>query len=193
MIDNLVTKFVDKQILLGNIKSEEVSVYQYGYTLLLERIINVIIAVCISVVMKNYISVVLFLFAFIPIRTFAGGWHSKKFLLCTVLSNITIILGTILYNKSKSFQLILLIVLESLLFFILAFFSPIESPSKRITQKEQFMYKKNVIVILVIHYIIEVFLYSQKWSGSMVIFVFAHLVVAISLIIGKIVNRKNLL
>lgn len=192
MVDKLLTKLVDKQILLGNIKCDEASVYRYGYTLLLERAINIIIVACISMVTKNYISVLLFLFAFIPIRTFAGGWHSKKFFLCTIFSNITIILATIVYSERKRFQLTLLIALEALLFIILAFFSPVESPEKKLILKEQFMYKKNVIFILMVHYTIEIFLYSQKSSGLIVSFVYAHLVVAISLIISKIIKKRRL-
>lgn len=188
MVNDLVIKLVEKQIALGNIRSEEVSVYQYGYTLLLERAINIIITVCISIIMSSGKSVLLFLLAFVPIRSLAGGWHSKRLILCTFWSNLVIVLGTLVYNEIDVFLMNLLII-ELSLFIIIVLLSPVQSNNRNLTKREENIYKKRVIILLVINYVLEIFLYMNDCIRGVLVFLYAHIVITISLIMGKIQFR----
>lgn len=134
-------------------------------------------------------SVLLFLLAFVPIRSLAGGWHSKRLILCTFCSNLVIVLGTLIYNEIDVFSMNLLIIIEVSLFIIIVLLSPVQSNNRNLTKREENIYKKRVIILLVINYILEIFLYMNDCISGILVFMYAHIVTTISLIMGKIQLR----
>ena len=99
MVEKIVDCIVKSQTSSGKIKQEENSVYLYGYTLLFEKLINIVIVLLISFVTGRWIEIWVFLFAVIPLRSFVGGWHAKKFWQCTVISNAAVILLLVIIEK----------------------------------------------------------------------------------------------
>lgn len=66
MLERLVDKYIRFQTERGLLLNEEKGVYRYGYILLLETFINCMVSLLIGLVMKDMISVLIFLFTFIP-------------------------------------------------------------------------------------------------------------------------------
>ena len=60
MVEKIVDCIVKSQISSGKIKQEENSVYLYGYTLLFEKMINIIIILIISILTGRWIEICTF-------------------------------------------------------------------------------------------------------------------------------------
>ena len=91
MIEKIVNKLLDTQIKSGLLKDETIPIYRYGYTLLIEVTINVILSLLIGFALGEIGIVILFNLIFIPLRGFCGGWHAGKSWLCTMTSAIVLL------------------------------------------------------------------------------------------------------
>ncbi len=92
MIEKIINGMIQKQIEAEQIAKEDINIYIYGYTLVYEVLINVIIAICIGILTHNLFEVTMFLALYIPLRSFCGGWHADKFWKCTVFSSLILII-----------------------------------------------------------------------------------------------------
>lgn len=77
---------VDWQIQTKCLSEKERAIYQYGYELLLNQIVNILFAVVIAILFQDLWTVLLFLSCYIPLRSYAGGYHANTNLGCTVVS-----------------------------------------------------------------------------------------------------------
>ena len=91
-MNKIAEKLVNWQIRKNIIKAEDRPAYVFAYETLLLRIMNFLIAVAVGLLMKNLLGVLVFLAAYIPLRTHAGGYHARNSLNCTILSTIMIII-----------------------------------------------------------------------------------------------------
>lgn len=183
IIEKIVDALLRRQILLGNLK-EDISVYRYGYTLMFERIINYIITILIVAITGEWLIVIAFLLSFIPIRSYAGGWHADKFIVCTVLSNVTILLSIIITNSIVIQNGVCIFILEAVLFFIIYKNAPIQNKNKKLTEKECSTYKKVTLIILIAEITAEVLLYISGNYKIITAVIFAQIVAATSIVVA---------
>lgn len=90
MIEKLSIKMVEWQIQKGYLKNEDRATYQYAYELLIARVINLVLAILIAYVFHAFIIVLAFMLAYIPLRTYAGGYHARTNERCMVVSAMII-------------------------------------------------------------------------------------------------------
>lgn len=69
----------------GIVKAEDSELYIYGINQILFAILNLSSALIIGVICGVFFEVALFMVAYIPLRSFAGGVHAKTPLRCLVL------------------------------------------------------------------------------------------------------------
>ncbi len=86
MFSKLSGFIVDWQIQKGRLSEKEQAIYQYGYELLLNQIVNILLAVVIAILFHDLWTVLLFLGCYIPLRSYAGGYHANTNFGCTVVS-----------------------------------------------------------------------------------------------------------
>ena len=180
----LISKYVERQILYENIKKEEVGVYQYGYTLLFEKLINFIILVIITILSNGWFPVAIFMLAFVPLRQYSGGWHAKTFARCTVISNMVLLVNTFIYGSKIDIPILSLIIVEVIAVCVIIGLSPVQS-SKNLNTKECLRYKKIVSILIIVSIMFEFALLCQEYVKIVSIFVYAHSIVAIALLLGK--------
>lgn len=99
MIEKIVNKLLDTQIKSGLLKDETIPIYRYGYTLLIEVTINVILSLLIGFALGEIGIVILFNLIFIPLRGFCGGWHAGKSWLCTMTSAIVLLFSVFCWER----------------------------------------------------------------------------------------------
>lgn len=192
MIEKIVNALLSRQILLGNLKEEDISVYRYGYTLMFERIINYIITILIVAITGEWLIVIAFLLSFIPIRSYAGGWHAEKFIVCTVLSNVTILLSIIITDSIVIKNSIYIVVLEAALFFIIYRNAPVQNKNKKLTEKECHTYKKVTLIILIAEMAVEALLYISGNYRIITAVIFAQIVSATSIVVAiRLEGKEN--
>lgn len=168
---------------------EDKEIYEYGYSLLKETIINVTVALIIAVIMKKINIFILFSVFFIPLRTFAGGFHAKNALSCSILSN-AILVGVYFINdflKAKPIGLNYIVICVVVLGIVIGRLSPVDSSGKRLTDSEKSKYKQIVNCILLVEMIVQLCLISKRIYIVCIVFV----IETISLILGMRGNIKE--
>ena len=88
MLAKISKQFVIWQIARGTLKTEEQTIYQYAYEILLGQIINIALAGVIAWLFNDVVTVLIFLLAYMPLRSFAGGLHADNHLSCSIISTV---------------------------------------------------------------------------------------------------------
>ena len=72
MIEKLVELIIMIQLRMGTLKKDDIKVYQYGHTLMIEVFLNVVVSLTVSIMLGKVKEYIVFLCAFIPLRSFCG-------------------------------------------------------------------------------------------------------------------------
>ena len=136
MIQKIVDVLVNKQSKNQVMTDEDEKIYRYGYVLLCEVFLNIIIALAIGIVFSRTKELIFFLSMYIPLRSFCGGWHANKIWKCTVISNAILLLQVYGLEKLLSHLSIGTMLLMFFLNMICIFFiAPVETEMKRISHQ----------------------------------------------------------
>lgn len=157
MIQKIVDALVNKQSQNYVMTDEDEKIYRYGYVLLCEVFLNLIIALAIGIVFSKTKEVIFFLGMYIPLRSFCGGWHADKIWKCTVISNVILLLQVYGIENIKmylSMSGMLLIFFFNMI--CVYFISPVDTEMKKISQDEKKTYKRKIKFILIFHVIIAI-------------------------------------
>lgn len=184
MILKVVDFILDRQLENGMISGEDTSVYRYGYTLVLEVMINIIIAIMIGLISGELVSVLLFMVMFIPLRSYCGGYHASKTWMCIILSNVAVA-GVVLVVKKFQFAVdyIPLLTAEVIGTAVILLLAPIQSEAKKLSDNEKQVYKKYVRFILIIELVFAlIFFLIFKLNKYGLIIIMVHIIQAVSLL-----------
>ena len=152
MVDGFIDKIIDVQVEKGTILEQDIKIYKYGYLLLYELFLNIVIALVIGLVTNRLGELLIFLLLYVPLRSFCGGWHADKLWKCTIYSNSMLILLCITISYEKIFFRPIIMVLIFIIGIIfVGICAPVETQAKPISSKEKKVYKKRIILIQFIH------------------------------------------
>lgn len=189
MIEFLINKIVDYQIRNDSFQESERSVYQYGYTLLFEKGINVLLALVICLITGKWIEIPIFLLLIIPIRIYIGGWHAKKFIVCTIFSNLIIVGATFLeiFKTNVLFFSMIEIVLGGLI----VLKAPVQHKNRKLTFGERNKYKTKSIIYWGVESLLAcMFIYiNELYYANLVIYV--HVIIIIAMVLGEICAKDD--
>lgn len=194
MLEELVNKIIKKQIEKKTIGQEEVGIYRYGYFLLLEVFLNIIIAFIIGILFKDLKTIIVFLAVYIPIRTYSGGWHANKLWKCTVISNL-MIAGIELLVKycTKALNNNVIYVSSFVVLFIciayICVVSPVDTKAKPLNAREKKVYKNKLLKIIVFQICILLIFIFSKAKAKIFILEYGYLMQTIMLLMEKMKNK----
>ena len=77
LLARLAGKIVNNLVHSGVIKEEDAEIYIYGINQILVAILNLSSALIIGVICGAFFEVAVFMVAYIPLRSFAGGVHAN--------------------------------------------------------------------------------------------------------------------
>ena len=84
------TKFLASKL---NISEDAFSIYKYGFTLLYSMVFSAISICTLSFILfDSPIYAIIFIFVFVSIRIYSGGFHAKTYLSCFILNNLFFII-----------------------------------------------------------------------------------------------------
>jgi len=129
------------------ITMQDKPLYLYGLYQGIIQLLNIIITFLIGFILDMPWHAVLFLLSYIPIRTYAGGFHAKTPSRCYI-SSIILVIAILLVMKEflfSSFICIVGIIVSSIGIFLLA---PVEDENKPFSEKEQIQFKKTTRTLL---------------------------------------------
>ena len=132
----------------GIVAPEKNKIYAYGMELVLSGLVNVLSVLLISILIFHPADGLLFLVAFIPLRTTAGGYHANSHLSCNIVFLSTFValecLGHLLL-KYGSVILYLAIAVISLV--TLLILSPSEAKSKPLTPEQRRRNRRRSLIL----------------------------------------------
>ena len=181
----MIESLIQKQIDAGIMKEEDRSVYCYGYALVLEMLVNFIIAAAIGIIINKVVMILVFLLAFIPLRSFAGGYHADKGWKCVLLSNSVILLAILAVEYISLIIFPWLILVEIILGVIILRTAPVQSIHKPLNSFEVSQYKKIVIILYITQVLIEIIISLFGYRDIASVILITHTIITITLMIGK--------
>lgn len=173
------------------IKSEDRELYQYGIEQGIMILLNMITALVIGLIFHCLFYVMIFSAAFIPLRTYSGGFHAKTSLMCYVLSVLTLVVFCTLI-KVLCFQNIVWIIISIVCSIIILKLSPIETKNKPLDEIEVKVYRKRAHLIWIMEALIYMMSFAFNLKFIWLSTTFAWFALSVMLLVGIIVNRTKL-
>lgn len=193
-MEKIAELFVTWQIQKNVIKEEDRAVYIYAYETLLMRVINLLIAIIVGVSVKNLTTVLIFLASYIPLRTYAGGYHSRDSIRCMIFSTL-LILCVALVTKTPRFEestlrYFIFVGISILSYVVILFASPVADKNKPLSEEEK---KKCAILarmIATLVIIAALIFYLFKKPEVVGVLLMGQVIMALMLILGIINNWR---
>jgi accessory gene regulator B len=136
----LSERVADSLVNAGAAPAEDKALYEYGIKMGLLLVINVVTAVLIGLFLGMAWQCIIFLIAYNPVRTYAGGYHARTPLACYLISipiTTAVLLGIKLLPWNGYLCAIVLFC-SSMLVVLLA---PVADPNKPLNEREKSVYK----------------------------------------------------
>lgn len=135
----------------GNIQEKYIALYAKAMEVLLAIGINLVTALMIGYFLEMWWYCIIFLVMFIPLRSYAGGYHARGYISCYMESCALLITALLLLKYfilegrmiSAIWQLFLL---SAVIIFILA---PLADENKPISEKEAKVFKRRARITLI--------------------------------------------
>ncbi|MDR2025921.1 MAG: accessory gene regulator B family protein [Hungatella sp.] len=192
MTKNLVCLLIEYLVNTEAIDRQDKDIYVYGLELLFMNILNLATAIVIGMALGQLFECFLFLALFVPLRSYAGGYHAKNSFYCYLVSCFVMVSALLLVRLSPKVMRydinLLLMFCSSAVITILA---PVENINKPLESDEIQIYGKLARLILAIEVFISIvchyFSYDKlSWLVTLTLFI-----VAITVLSGKIQNNYH--
>lgn len=136
-------------------------VLAYGLEILIASIVSITVTLCISSLFNRCLECLIFLFVFIPLRTYTGGYHSDTHLKCFLVLLFNVMIGGIILLLNVNFFLLSIIML-SLSITIILCFSPIENKNHPLSANQKNKFRKISVVVLIVEVLFTIILMLNK-------------------------------
>ena len=191
LLARLAVKIVNNLVHSGVIKEEDAEIYIYGINQILTSVLNVSSALIIGLIFGVFPEIAVFMAAYIPLRSFAGGYHSKTPLSCYVFSVIMLIVVSIglKYLHLADWVYYAVFVAATLVVLVL---SPVEDRNKPLAEIEQKVYKKRTMNIAAAEVMVCLALKFVGYDNLFVAVVYSFVVLSFMLVAGKVKNHWSI-
>ncbi len=169
------------------ISAENKELYSYGIRNGLIMMMNLVTVVIIGIILNQVISGIVFMSLYMPLRTFAGGYHARTPERCYVFS-VILIFAVLLAMKYVSVSSFICIISVNISYIIIALFAPVEDVNKRLDDTEKKVYKKRTVLVIIIEDILcfTAFIFN---IDLLLICSFYSSVIAMGLVVSGVVNN----
>ena len=188
LLARLAGKIVNNLVHSGVIKEEDAEIYIYGINQILTSVLSVSSALIIGLIFGVFPEIAAFMAAYIPLRSFAGGYHAKTPLSCYVFSVIMLIVVSIGLKYLHLADWVYYAVLVAATLVVLVLF-PVEDRNKPLDEIEHRVYKKLTILIAATELLIGIVLKLMGMDNLFVAVVYSFVVLSFMLVAGKVKNH----
>lgn len=186
-ISERITSFlIENKVIL----TEDKDIYSYGLRQLFMMILNITITILLGIIFKELWQSILFSLVYIPLRSYAGGYHARTPMRCTLFSTVMVCIALLLM-KFLTFTRISIVVMLIVSSLIIILLSPVEDKNKPLDDLEKIVYKKRTLIILTIEVIITIVTLLLNFSSFSLCLVLSITSLSCMLILGTIKNRLN--
>lgn len=153
----------------NKLKEHEISLFRYSIELFFSGILISGIILVISFASNTFIECIGFMIGFIPMRSFAGGYHGKNHAECIIISTITYLITIIILKYCNVLPREIMLLLSCLIVIIIA---PVEANNKRLTKKEKLKLRVMTICFLLTILVIT-YLTNTTFVNAIIIGIFS--------------------
>lgn len=189
MFEKSAEKIASRLLKNKVILKEDKEIYVYGFKSGFTLLLNLLTAFIVGFVFGMILQSIVFMISYIPLRSYAGGFHASTPWRCYGISLFIIaaVLSWLKFVPFLSIGCIVAIIIGSVLCFVLA---PVEDKNKPLDEKEQRVFKKRAYLILIIEICISAAIYFV-WKTVFEVISLAIFVEGIMLVLGKIKNIRH--
>lgn len=178
-IHNVVTNNIRK----GKIAESDADIYEYGYSLMVDKIMIFVISVVIALLLDAVWEVLALCITFIPLRVYSGGYHAKGRWGCMVMSGLFVTFGSVgIKLLPQQVDILTFLIIEVVCICAISRFAPVGTLQKQITVSEEHHYKKKMIMIVGFELLI-----------GLLCFYFGVSIMIISIVLSNICNLISVL
>jgi len=174
-------------------EKEDIEVYAYGLEILISSLSSILAVLLIGIFCNQLIGSILFFLAFIPLRTYSGGYHAKTHAMCFVILIVVYIINLISISYIAD-SIIVNAILMSMMFSSVVIYTlaPIDDKNKRLSEMQKKKYRRIALYILIAQIVIVTTLLMVGMSTrNLLAFTNGQLSASTSLIAVKINKRKD--
>lgn len=185
MSTHVLDKIIAKLIQSGSIRDEDKELYAYGLQQGLFIILNILTTLLIGQVCGMFWQSLLFMAIYLPLRSFAGGFHAKTPTLCYLYSIIltSAVLLAIRFIPWTNYICLGLAVLSGAGILIL---SPVEDSNKPLDKLEITVYKNRTRIILIAELLMYLLVLGLGKLYILPVITVSLFALSIMLILGKV-------
>ncbi len=137
--------------------SDENELYIFGVNQFLNMLLNILTALFIGILFGETLQIILFMLAYIPLRSYAGGWHSRTPLRCYIFSVIMLIVVSVGMKYLYMAEWVYYVILAAAASVVLILAS-VEDRNKPLDEIEHKIYKRRTVIITAAELIIALLL-----------------------------------
>lgn len=182
-------KITDSLVNAGAVQLEDRALYEYGIRQGIFLVINIATAVLVGLLLGMVWQIIVFLLAYNPVRSYAGGYHAGTPLACYLLSlpvTAAVLLGIRLIPWN-GYAVIITVICAGVTVLLLA---PVEDANKPLDQLEIKVYRRKARIFLALLSGLAILLWFAGIEQSSLAIVMALAVIAVMLILGAVKNRN---
>lgn len=187
LFTKLSHKIGDNLVRSNVVKEEDAEIYIYGINQILVSVLNVSSALIIGWIFGVLFEIAVYMAAYIPLRSFAGGYHSKTPLRCYIFSVMLLIIVSVGMRYVCITDWVYYVVLAVAALVVLAL-SPVEDRNKPLDEMEHKVYKRRTAIITIIELVIALLLKLLISNNLFIAMVYSFTVLSLMLIVGKLKN-----
>ncbi len=173
----------------NKINSEQYEICRFGFKQGLTIILNAITMIAIGAVMCELWQTIIFMIAYVPLRSNAGGYHAKTATRCYVYS-ILLMIAVLLAIKHLILTRFICIIILTISDIIIILLAPVEDTNKLLDSMEKVVYKKRTLIITASESIICCISIILELQKVYLCIILVLTVMAIILCAGKLKNSK---
>lgn len=163
------SKIVRYLIAQNCIKEEDRDLYAYGLCLIAMVTMNIVIAIVLGLFIHRLPYILGFLLCFIPLRSYAGGYHARSMAVCAVVSQLILVAAALIASQIADRQVWVLPFFVLCLGFGLIQIvgkAPSETENKPLSKEERVFYRKMAIMITALETVAAVLCYLAGFYGA---------------------------
>lgn len=173
------------------IKQEDYEIYLFGIEQMLVSLLDFMTCVIIGVVFGELLHTVLFIAAFVGLRSYAGGYHASTPLRCYLLTTgmVVVSVAILKYVSWNASMILGLLVIASVLILI---FSPVATENKPIDEVEYVYFRRKARMALLVETIVVLICMIFRFELGAESIVWGMWVIAVALSFEKAKNCKKI-
>lgn len=165
--------------------------YVYGAEVLLLNLINIIMALVISIVSKSLLHFIAFIIVFAPLRIFTGGYHAKTTKKCFIVFTMLYVLSVVLVKAApKLYTNSLALVGFATTLMVVILCAPIVHTNNPLSAEEHQRNRLVSIILAIIDSLLFILLYSKSASSAASIMIFVY-IIGILMILALFTNKPR--